>query len=190
MLVSIRWLRELCPVTGPSSALAEALTPRGITVDAEHPQGEDALLDLDVAANRPDCLGHLGVARELSAHFGVPLSLRPAAPAGSGPPVEAVHVFSLGRGKQGVRRMRVNRGKYQRGRRAIPQQGIREILGHVGRVRGVRKQALRGVRISLEPVEQLGATGSDHVDLRIMHVAVDESRDNQLTSAVGDIDIG
>ena len=90
MLVSIRWLRELCPVTAPPSALAEALTARGITVDAVHPQGEDAVLDLDVAANRPDCLGHLGVARELSAHFGVPLSLRPAPPAGSGPAVEAV----------------------------------------------------------------------------------------------------
>ncbi len=38
----------------------------------------DARLDLDVLPNRPDLLSHVGVARELSAMFGVPMSLRSA----------------------------------------------------------------------------------------------------------------
>ena len=33
----------------------------------------DAVLDLDVKPNRPDCLSHLGLARELAVSFGLPL---------------------------------------------------------------------------------------------------------------------
>ena len=33
----------------------------------------DVVFDLDLTRNRPDCWGHLGVARDLAAHFGVPL---------------------------------------------------------------------------------------------------------------------
>ena len=38
----------------------------------------DVLFDLDVTRNRPDCLGHLGVARDLAAHFGVPMKEMPS----------------------------------------------------------------------------------------------------------------
>ena len=33
----------------------------------------DVIFDLDLTRNRADCWGHLGVARDLAAHFGVPL---------------------------------------------------------------------------------------------------------------------
>src|SRR5262249_29621336 len=33
----------------------------------------DTVLDMNVTTNRPDCLGHLGIARELAAQFGLPL---------------------------------------------------------------------------------------------------------------------
>lgn len=72
MLVSFNWLKELCDIRQGIDAAAEALTSRGLTVDAveKSSDGEDFILDIDIPANRPDCLGHLGLARELAAAFG------------------------------------------------------------------------------------------------------------------------
>ena len=74
MLFSLEWLLKLCPVGESAERVAEALTERGLTVDAVTPAGGDCVLDVDVPANRPDCLGHRGLARELAAAFGVPLA--------------------------------------------------------------------------------------------------------------------
>jgi phenylalanyl-tRNA synthetase beta chain len=68
--VSLRWLREILPVDASPDAIAEALTGRGLPVDAVEPFGDDFVLDVDVPANRPDILGHRGVAREVRAAFG------------------------------------------------------------------------------------------------------------------------
>jgi phenylalanyl-tRNA synthetase beta chain len=38
----------------------------------------DSVLDIEITPNRPDCLSHLGLARELSAFFRLPLRARPA----------------------------------------------------------------------------------------------------------------
>lgn len=74
MLFSLAWLRELCPVPNDPGQVASALTARGLTVDSVTALGEDHALDIDIPANRSDCLGHLGVARELAAAFGRPLA--------------------------------------------------------------------------------------------------------------------
>lgn len=52
------------PKTQVGSDLALALGP------------SDDVLDVEITPNRPDCLSHLGLARELSAYFHVPLRLR------------------------------------------------------------------------------------------------------------------
>jgi len=52
----------------------------GVDVFAALKIKPDALFDLDVTRNRPDCNGYLGVARDLGAHFGIQI----AAPAGDG----------------------------------------------------------------------------------------------------------
>lgn len=83
------WLRELCAVADDADAVARALTNRGLTVDDVIRAGADTVLDVDVPANRPDCLGHLGIARELSAAFGLPLAPPPRAVATVGRPVES-----------------------------------------------------------------------------------------------------
>ncbi len=83
MRVSLDWLRELCPFDADSSRVAAILTGRGLTVDALEQSGSDTVLDLDIPANRPDCLGHLGVARELSAALGLPLLDLPTVPSES-----------------------------------------------------------------------------------------------------------
>ncbi len=80
MLLSFLWIRELCAFPQSAEQAARALTARGLTVDATRSEGDDVIFDVDVPANRPDCLGHLGIARELSAAFGVPLA-PPQAPA-------------------------------------------------------------------------------------------------------------
>jgi phenylalanyl-tRNA synthetase beta chain len=89
MRISLGWLRELVAIEREDpKRLAEILTARGLTVDAVVEQGGDTVLDLDVPANRPDCLGHLGVAREIAAATGRPLLARKPAPEGTGEPVE------------------------------------------------------------------------------------------------------
>jgi len=45
----------------------------------------EVVLDLDVTRNRPDCLGHLGVARDLAAALGIPLAERRVARRESAP---------------------------------------------------------------------------------------------------------
>lgn len=93
MLVAIDWLAELLDEGFsllPAEDVARALTSRGLTVDAVLPrEGASPVLDIDVPANRPDCLGHLGIARELAAATGLPLRARPPAPAAAGADAEA-----------------------------------------------------------------------------------------------------
>ncbi|MFZ4718964.1 MAG: phenylalanine--tRNA ligase subunit beta [Ilumatobacteraceae bacterium] len=61
-------------------------TPLGIPYGEALGLGEETVYDLDVLRNRPDAYGHVGVARDVAAHFGVPLgspaaALDPVAPA-------------------------------------------------------------------------------------------------------------
>ena len=47
----------------------------------------------------------------------------------------------------------------------------------------------RRIGITLQPVEQLLAVGPNDVHLRKMHVAIDESRNDQVAAVVSDLDI-
>ena len=75
MRILVSWLRELVPVTVSVAGLAEALTAHGFEVSAVEPAppvpgrpagGEDAVLDLEITTNRPDCLSVAGIAREVA----------------------------------------------------------------------------------------------------------------------------
>src|SRR5512140_1888311 len=91
MLVSVNWLAGICDLSGIGAPeLAAALTARGLTVDATAETLDGPVLDVDVPANRPDCLGHLGIARELAAAFGRPLLPRPEAPGATAEPVASL----------------------------------------------------------------------------------------------------
>ncbi len=76
MLISLAWLRDLVRLDADAPAVARALTARGLTVDAIGESGGDAVFDIDIPANRPDCLGHRGVAREAAAAFGATMAPR------------------------------------------------------------------------------------------------------------------
>ena len=73
MKISLDWLREFVAVEVPRPEFLERLTMIGLVADTVEERDGDALLDLETYANRPDTLGHLGVAREVGAMLGVPL---------------------------------------------------------------------------------------------------------------------
>ncbi len=66
MNISYNWLRELIDIALAPRELAERLTMIGLAVDAVHEAGADHVLEIDLTSNRPDCLSHLGVAREVA----------------------------------------------------------------------------------------------------------------------------
>jgi phenylalanyl-tRNA synthetase beta chain len=80
MNISYNWLRELTGVTLEVRELAEALTRLGLAVEVVHEAGEDFVLEIDLTSNRPDCLSHLGVAREVAAAVGGQVLLPAAGP--------------------------------------------------------------------------------------------------------------
>jgi phenylalanyl-tRNA synthetase beta chain len=79
MDISYNWLRELTDVSLPPRELAERLTMAGLAVDAVHEAGDDFVLEFDLTSNRPDCLSHLGIAREAAALVGGKVRLPDAA---------------------------------------------------------------------------------------------------------------
>lgn len=60
--------------------LPEAPAKPGQTLLELLPSAADTIFELDVTPNRPDALGHVGVARELAALYDLPLVLPPAGP--------------------------------------------------------------------------------------------------------------
>ena len=66
MLISYNWLRELTGTRLTPSELRERLTMVGLAIDAVETQESDSVLDVEVPSNRPDCLSHVGIAREVA----------------------------------------------------------------------------------------------------------------------------
>jgi phenylalanyl-tRNA synthetase beta chain len=66
------WLREIVPVTVDVDTVAHEIGLRGFEV-AGVEYGQEPVIDFEITANRPDCLSHLGLAREASAIWGLPL---------------------------------------------------------------------------------------------------------------------
>jgi phenylalanyl-tRNA synthetase beta chain len=64
MLFSRDWIGEYVELPGDVRELADRLTAAGLSVEAIEPADGDFLLDVDVTTNRPDCMNHLGLARE------------------------------------------------------------------------------------------------------------------------------
>ena len=76
MKISLDWIREFVTVDLPRQELLDRLTMIGLVADTVEERDGDAVLDLETYANRPDTLGHLGVAREIGAMLGLSLNER------------------------------------------------------------------------------------------------------------------
>ncbi|MFO8007233.1 MAG: phenylalanine--tRNA ligase subunit beta [Candidatus Brocadiia bacterium] len=70
MLTSYNWLKDYCAFDLRAHELAERLSHAGLNVETYEPHGDDWTLDVEVTSNRPDCLCHLGLAREAAALTG------------------------------------------------------------------------------------------------------------------------
>src|SRR5712691_5843661 len=66
MLISYNWLRELTATAFTPLELRERLTMVGLAIDAVEKIEGDFILDVEVPSNRPDCLSHIGIAREVA----------------------------------------------------------------------------------------------------------------------------
>lgn len=84
MIVSWDWLLEFVKPTASAAEVADKLMMTGLNLEGLEEIGDDLAIDLEVTSNRPDCLGHIGVAREISVCFGNELTIPPAQPAEGG----------------------------------------------------------------------------------------------------------
>ena len=73
MKVVYNWLKEFVEVKASPEDLRARLSLVGIAVDSIDETVAGPVLDAEITANRPDCLGHLGIAREVAAIYRVPL---------------------------------------------------------------------------------------------------------------------
>jgi phenylalanyl-tRNA synthetase beta chain len=75
MIVSWEWLGQYVALEMPLEDLTDRLTMSGLNLEGTESVAEDTAIDLEVTSNRPDCLGHVGVAREVSVLYGLPLDI-------------------------------------------------------------------------------------------------------------------
>jgi phenylalanyl-tRNA synthetase beta chain len=66
MLVSWKWLSRYLSLSMDHTELAQRLSLSGLNHESTKVLDNDVVIDLEVTSNRGDCLGHLGVAREIA----------------------------------------------------------------------------------------------------------------------------
>ncbi|WP_168565467.1 phenylalanine--tRNA ligase subunit beta [Crateriforma spongiae] len=69
MLVSWKWLSRYVNLDMPQKELEDRFSFSGLNHESSETVGDDVVIDLEVTSNRGDCLGHLGVAREVGVLF-------------------------------------------------------------------------------------------------------------------------
>ncbi len=75
MKISLNWLKDYVDYTGTVKELEEVFMRAGLPVEETKQVGDDWMLDVEVTSNRGDCLGHIGLAREVAAATGAILKM-------------------------------------------------------------------------------------------------------------------
>jgi len=73
MKVVYNWLKEFVDVTATPDELASRLALSGTNIGGVENGPHGAVIDAEVTSNRPDCLSHYGIAREVGAIYKLPL---------------------------------------------------------------------------------------------------------------------
>jgi phenylalanyl-tRNA synthetase beta chain len=73
MKISYNWLKEFVDISGSPEEIASRLALSGTNIASIENGPWGAVIDAEVSSNRPDCLGMVGIARELSTVYRVPL---------------------------------------------------------------------------------------------------------------------
>ena len=94
MKIVYNWLKEFVDVAASPEELASRLAGSGTNIAGVDNGPHGAVIDAEVGSNRPDCLGHLGIAREVAAVYKKPLKFAAPKPAEStaGKAADAVRV--------------------------------------------------------------------------------------------------
>lgn len=83
MIVSWNWLKQYVELDMSLVDLEQKLMMAGLNHEGTADVEGDIAIDLEVTSNRPDCLGHLGIAREVAVLWDKDLKIPPASvPAG------------------------------------------------------------------------------------------------------------
>ncbi len=69
MKISVEWLGDYLDLPESPERIREDLTMLGLLVESVDESSGSPILEIEVTANRPDCLCHYGVARELAALY-------------------------------------------------------------------------------------------------------------------------
>jgi phenylalanyl-tRNA synthetase beta chain len=75
MIISTNWLAEYVSLPSSVDDLVEKLLLSGLNHESTRTVGADTAIEIEVTSNRPDCLGHIGVAREAALLFARPLHI-------------------------------------------------------------------------------------------------------------------
>src|SRR6266853_1069474 len=73
MKVVYNWLKDFVDVTATPQELASRLALSGTNIAGVENCPHGAVIGAEVSSNRPDCLGHYGIAREVGAIYKLPL---------------------------------------------------------------------------------------------------------------------
>jgi phenylalanyl-tRNA synthetase beta chain len=96
MKILLSWLREFVDVPGTAEEIAATMSVRGFAVEGIERVGDEAVIDFEITANRPDCMCVIGIAREVATAYGLQVrrpvvrgrDLTPAKKAESSEPAE------------------------------------------------------------------------------------------------------
>jgi phenylalanyl-tRNA synthetase beta chain len=83
MKVSYNWLKEFVDVAASPEEVASRLALSGTNIASVENGPHGAVIDAEVTSNRPDCLGMLGIAREVGAIYRLPVKNSSPKPAES-----------------------------------------------------------------------------------------------------------
>ncbi|MBW8001988.1 MAG: phenylalanine--tRNA ligase subunit beta [Planctomycetes bacterium] len=75
MKISINWLKDYIDIDQTPMQIADILSDLGFPTEGIETIGDDTIVDVEITSNRGDCLGYIGVARELAAVTGNKLKI-------------------------------------------------------------------------------------------------------------------
>jgi phenylalanyl-tRNA synthetase beta chain len=80
MKVSYNWLKEFVDVAASPEEVASRLALSGTNIASIENGAHGAVIDAEITSNRPDCLGMLGIAREVGAIYRLPVKINSPKP--------------------------------------------------------------------------------------------------------------
>jgi phenylalanyl-tRNA synthetase beta chain len=95
MIISWNWLSQYVRLDMSAEELVERLAMAGFNHEGTDELGGDLAIDVEVTSNRPDCLCHIGVAREVGVLYDRPAAVADSRPAETGAAVASITSVSV-----------------------------------------------------------------------------------------------